>query len=161
VDVCDEIARTLDLVSHHLRKRGVQVETAFTHAVPAIHADRQQLRQVLLNLFTNAADAMSGGGRLVPRVRSTELAGGIPAVEIEVTDTGAGIPTDLLHRVFDPFFTTKEEGQGTGLGLAICKRIIDEHKGTLKIESEVGRGTTVRVTIPIHPDTNVMRLQAK
>jgi PAS domain S-box-containing protein len=161
VDVCEEITKTLDLVSHHLRKKGVQVETAFAHGVPNIHADRQQLRQVLLNLFTNAADAMSGGGRLVPRVRPTELPGGIPAVEIEVTDTGGGIPTDLLHRVFDPFFTTKDEGKGTGLGLAICKRIVVEHKGTLGIESEVGRGTTVRVTIPVHPDTNVTRLQGK
>lgn len=161
MDVCEEITKTLDLVSHHLRKRGVRVKTEFAPGVPTIHADRQQLRQVFLNLFTNAADAMSEGGRLTPRVRPAELPGGVPAVEIEVADTGAGIPTDLLPRVFDPFFTTKEEGKGTGLGLAICKRIIVEHKGIVGIESEVGRGTTVRVTVPVHPDTNITRLQDK
>jgi signal transduction histidine kinase len=129
--------------------------------VPTIHADRQQLRQVLLNLFTNAADAMPGGGQLAPRVRPSELSGGVPAIEIEVADTGEGIQTEHLARVFDPFFTTKEEGKGTGLGLAICKRIVAEHKGTLAIESQVGTGTTIRIRLPVHPDTNVARLQDK
>jgi PAS domain S-box-containing protein len=161
VDVCEEINKTLELVSHHLRKRRVKVATDFARGVPAIHADRQQLRQVFLNLFTNAADAMPEGGQLAPRVRSAELPGGIPAIEIEVADSGAGIPKDLLSRVFDPFFTTKEEGKGTGLGLAICKRIIAEHHGTMGIESEVGHGTKVRVTIPVHPETNVAELQSK
>ena len=161
VDVCEEVNRTLDLVSHHLRKRRVKVAPQFARGVPNIHADRQQLRQVLLNLFTNAADAMPEGGQLTPSVKPTELAGGVPAIAIEVKDTGSGIPKELLHRVFDPFFTTKEEGKGTGLGLAICKRIIAEHHGTVGIESEKGSGTTVRVILPVHPETNVVRLQAK
>lgn len=161
VDVCEEINRTLELVSHHLRKRRIKVATDFTRGVPTIHADRQQLRQVLLNLFTNAADAMPEGGQLAPRVRPSELARGTPAVEIQVADTGAGIPAELLPRVFDPFFTTKEEGKGTGLGLAICKRIVAQHQGTLGIESEIGHGTTVRVTLPVHPDTNVAELQPR
>jgi PAS domain S-box-containing protein len=161
VDVCEEVNRTLDLVSHHLRKRSIRVSPEFGPGVPTIHADRQQLRQVLLNLFTNAADAMPGGGQLAPRVRPSELSGGVPAIEIEVADTGEGIQTEHLARVFDPFFTTKEEGKGTGLGLAICKRIVAEHKGTLAIESQVGTGTTIRIRLPVHPDTNVARLQDK
>jgi signal transduction histidine kinase len=79
-------------------------------------------------------------------------------VVIEVADSGAGIPADLLPRVFDPFFTTKEEDKGTGLGLAICKRIVEQHHGTMVIESEVGEGTTVRITLPVRPDTNVASL---
>ncbi|HEY1189169.1 MAG TPA: PAS domain S-box protein, partial [Gemmata sp.] len=90
VDVCEEVAKTVDLIAHHLRKRGVQVEPEFAHGVTLIHADRQHLRQVFLNLFTNAVDAMPQGGRLVPRVRSGVLPGGRPAVVIEITDTGVG-----------------------------------------------------------------------
>ncbi|QJW93883.1 PAS domain-containing sensor histidine kinase [Frigoriglobus tundricola] len=159
VDVCDEVSRTVELIAHHLRKRRVKVEPHMAPDVPIIHADRQQLRQVFLNLFTNAADAMPGGGRLVPRVRPGTLPGGRPGVVIEVTDTGVGIPVELLGRVFEPFFTTKEEGKGTGLGLAICRRIVQQHHGTLEIDSRPGEGTTVRITLPLRPDTNVVGLQ--
>ena len=139
--------------------RGVRVEPEFARGVPTIYADRQHLRQVFLNLFTNAADAMPNGGRLVPRVRPGELPGPIPAVVVEVADTGVGIPPKHLPRVTDPFFTTKEEGKGTGLGLAICRRIVRQHQGTLEIESRVGEGTTVRVTLPIRTDANVTGLR--
>jgi signal transduction histidine kinase len=80
-------------------------------------------------------------------------------VAIEVTDTGAGIPPVLLPRVTEPFFTTKPEGKGTGLGLAICRRIVRQHLGTIEIESRPGEGTTVRITLPVRPDTNVAGLQ--
>jgi signal transduction histidine kinase len=158
VDVCEEVARTAELTDHHLRKRLVKFEPDFHPAVPVIYADRQQLRQVLLNLFTNAADAMPHGGRLAVRVRPAELPGDRPAVAVEVADCGVGIPAELLPRVTEPFFTTKEEGKGTGLGLAICRRIVHQHQGTLEIESIVGDGTTVRVTLPVRPDTNVSSL---
>jgi signal transduction histidine kinase len=155
VDVREELARTIELTDHHLRRRGVEVAPEFDAGVPVIFADRQQLRQVFLNLFTNAGDAMPKGGRLVPRVRPGELPDGMPAVIVEVSDTGIGIAPELLARVFEPFFTTKEEGKGTGLGLAICRRIVQGHRGTLQIESEVGRGTTVRVTLPVKNTANV------
>ncbi len=159
VDVCEEITKTVELVAHHLRKKQVSVKPEFALCVPTIHADRQQLRQVFLNLFTNAADAMSDGGLLTPRVRSGMLPGEVPAVVVEITDTGTGISADLLPRVFDPFFTTKEEGKGTGLGLAICRRIVNQHKGKLEIESQIGQGTTVRLALPLRPETNVTGLQ--
>jgi len=158
VDVCAEVTRTVELVDHHLRKRQVGVEPEFAPDVPVIYADRQQLRQVFLNLFTNAADAMPTGGRLTPRVRPGELGDGRPAVVVEVEDTGCGIPADVLARVYDPFFTTKGEN-GTGLGLAICKRIVEQHDGVLQIESAVGVGTTVRVTLPVRTDKNVAGLR--
>lgn len=149
VDVCEEVTKTLSLIGHHFRKNQIGVETEFAAEVPTIRANRQQLRQVLLNLFTNAADAMPDGGRLVLRVRTASLQDDEPAVVFEVSDTGTGIPLELLPRVTDPFFTTKDEGKGTGLGLAICRRIVDQHHGSLEIESKVGRGTTIRITLPV------------
>jgi signal transduction histidine kinase len=160
VDVGDEIAKTVELTEHHMRARRTRVDLVLDPGPPTIHADRQHLRQVLLNLFTNAADAMPHGGRLTVRVRPAELPAGNPAVAIEVADTGVGIPREHLGRVTEPFFTTKEEGKGTGLGLAICKRIVQQHQGTLEIDSAVGAGTTVRVTLPVRPDTNVAGLRA-
>jgi signal transduction histidine kinase len=159
VDVPREVRQTIELTEPHLRRLRVAVEPEFHPDVPPIYADRQQLRQVLLNLFTNAGDAMPKGGRLTPRVRPGRLGPDLPAVVIEVADTGTGIPADVLPRVFDPFFTTKEEGKGTGLGLAICRRIVDQHHGRLDIESELGRGTTVRVTLPVKDETNVSGLR--
>jgi PAS domain S-box-containing protein len=154
VNVCEEIDKTIELTDYHLIRRGVRIEPDYQLGVPPIFADRQQLRQVFLNLFTNAGDAMHEGGVLVPRVRTGELAGK-PAVVIEVIDTGAGIPPEHLPYVLDPFFTTKEDGKGTGLGLAICRRIVHQHLGTLQIESAVGKGTTVRITLPVRHGANV------
>jgi PAS domain S-box-containing protein len=149
VNVAEEVATTVELIEHHLRKGQVLVESEFAPDAPLIYADRQQLRQVLLNLLINAADAMPEGGRLVLRVRLEELPGEPPAVVLEVRDTGVGIPPEHLARVTDPFFTTKEEGRGTGLGLAVCKRIIEQHQGALEIHSRVGDGTAIRVTLPV------------
>jgi signal transduction histidine kinase len=115
---------------------------------------------VFLNLFTNAADAMPAGGRLAVRVRPDTLPPERPAIAVEVADTGVGIPPEHLARVTEPFFTTKPEGKGTGLGLAICRRIVHQHHGTLAIDSRPGEGTTVRVTLPVRPDTNVAGLRA-
>jgi signal transduction histidine kinase len=159
VDVCDEVTKTIELTEHHLKRRGIRPEPEFAREVPAIYADRQHLRQVFLNLFTNAADAMPGGGRLIARVRPGNLPGPLPAVVVEVSDTGVGIPPEHLSRVMEPFFTTKEDGKGTGLGLAICRRIIRQHQGSLEIESLVGEGTTVRVTLPVRSDANVTGLR--
>jgi len=159
VDVCEEVSKTIELTEHHCKRRGIRIEPEFARGVPMIYADRQQLRQVFLNLMTNAADATSSGGRIMPRVRTGDLPGSLPAVVVEVADTGSGIPPELLARVTEPFFTTKEEGKGTGLGLAICRRIVRQHRGTLEIESEVGKGTTVRVTLPVKTDTNVNGLK--
>ena len=80
-------------------------------------------------------------------------------MRIEFADTGVGIPPENLEKVMEPFFTTKEEGKGTGLGLAICRRVVQEHHGTIQIDSEVGKGTTVRIVLPVKNGTNVERLR--
>jgi signal transduction histidine kinase len=159
VCVPEELRKTIELTEPHLRRLRVQVAPEF-HPVPDIFADRQQLRQLFLNLFTNAGDAMPSGGRLIPRVRPGELPPARRAVVVEVEDTGVGIPPELLPKVTEPFFTTKEDGKGTGLGLAICRRIVQEHHGTLEIDSEVGKGTRVRITLPVRNGTNVNGLQS-
>jgi signal transduction histidine kinase len=114
---------------------------------------------VFLNLLTNASDAMPRGGRLPLRTAPSTLRDGSPAVLIEFEDTGVGIPSENLDRIMEPFFTTKAEGKGTGLGLAICRRVVQEHHGTMHIGSVVGQGTTVRLQLPVTNGVNVERLR--
>ena len=147
VDVSEEIDKTLELIDYHFRSKNIRVVRQFAAVVPAILADRQQLRQLFLNLFVNAGDAMPQGGTLTIDVTT------IPETKdvcIEIADTGTGIPPEILSSVMEPFYTTKPEGKGTGLGLAICRRIVQDHRGTLTITSEgiPGQGTDVRITLP-------------
>ncbi len=148
VTLADEVNGTLELVQHVLKKAGVAVVREFDPGAPTIQADRQQLRQVFLNLISNAIDAMPGGGTLTLRVGPVEDAE-TPrgSAWVEVADTGHGIPPDLLPRAMEPFFTTRPEGRGTGLGLSICRRIVAEHGGTIRIRSTVDVGTSVRVIL--------------
>lgn len=158
LDVREEIAATLELVHYHLRNHRITVVREFAPDVPAMHADRQQLRQMLLNLLTNAGDAMPQGGTLALRVAGEEEEGRRRVV-LEITDTGTGISPENLPRVWDPFFTTKPEGKGTGLGLAICRRIVQEHRGTITLQSQPGQGTTVRIILPANSGTNGLYLR--
>lgn len=116
--------------------------------IPLVRASDVRMTQVFVNLLINAAQAIPAG-RAAEHVITVRLAReGAGAVLVEVCDTGAGIPADILPRVTEPFFTTKAAGVGTGLGLAVCKTIVERHRGTLSIASEVGRGTRVRVVLP-------------
>jgi PAS domain S-box-containing protein len=148
LDVGEEITGTHEFIHHHLASHSVTVEREYAANVPTVQADRQQFRQLFLNLLTNASDAMPEGGTLIVRVFSGQMESGGAAVVVEFADTGTGITPADLTKIWEPFFTTKPEGKGTGLGLAICRRIVKEHKGTISIESEPGRGTTVRIKLP-------------
>jgi signal transduction histidine kinase len=154
VDVREELENTLALISYHLRNHRITVVRQFASDVPILHADRRQLRQVFLNLLTNAGDAMLQGGTLTLGVSLGQPEPGMPAVVITFTDTGTGIAPDDIPRVMEPFFTTKGEGKGTGLGLAICRRIVHEHQGTTEVSSTVGQGTTVRLVLPCLHSSN-------
>jgi PAS domain S-box-containing protein len=147
VDVREEIANSVEFVHYHLRNRKIEVVRDFAESLPTILADRQQLRQLFLNLLTNASDAMPQGGKLTVRAAATDL-DDAPAVAIDFVDTGEGIAAENLEKLWEPFFTTKPQGKGTGLGLAICRRICEEHGGAINIESQVGAGTTVRSVLP-------------
>ena len=160
VDVGEDLVKTLELVQHYFRGRGIEVVQELAPDVPVIQADRQLLRQVFLNLLTNAGDAMPDGGTLWLRVAAGSLEGGRPAVVIEFADTGVGIPAEHVSKVMEPFFSTKEEGKGTGLGLAICRRAVQEHGGTVHISSEVGKGTTILIALPVGNGTHVDHLRS-
>lgn len=148
VDIPKELINSLDLIEFYLRSRQVEVVRDFAVNVPDIFADRQLLHQVFLNLITNASDAMPDGGTLTIKTSRGFLEPDRPAVVVEFIDTGTGVPTGNLPKLWEPFFTTKPEGKGTGLGLAICRRTVEEHRGTIAIESAPGRGTTVCITLP-------------
>ena len=148
VDLCEEIVNSLDFVQYHLRSHKIDIVQDCADNLPTVQADQQQLRQVFLNLITNASDAMPEGGTLTVRSRAGVMAGGQPAVVVEFSDTGTGIKTADLPKLWEPFFTTKPEGKGTGLGLGICRRTVEEHRGTIEIETEPAGGTTVRITLP-------------
>ena len=159
VEIRQELAKALELIYHNLRKRLISIVQEFAPDTPTIYADRQKLRQVFLNLLTNASDAMPQGGTLTLRTAPATLDNGKPAVLIELADTGTGILAENLERIMEPFFTTKEEGKGTGLGLAICRRVVQEHHGSIQIASEVGKGTTVRIVLPVKDGVNVDRVR--
>jgi two-component system, LuxR family, sensor kinase FixL len=160
VDVREELTRAVELIHHHLRKRSIVVSQDFAPETGTIYADRQKLRQVFLNLLSNASDAMPTGGTLTLRTTAAALPSEQPAVQIEVVDTGVGILPEHLERVMEPFFTTKEEGKGTGLGLAICRRVVQEHNGTIQIVSAINKGSTVRIVLPVTNATNVGHLRS-
>jgi len=115
--------------------------------LPLIQADPLQLRQVLLNLANNAAEAMPDGGRLTLRTRKGSMPG---YISLEVEDTGVGIPPENMSKLFTPFFTTKPIGKGTGLGLAIIYGIVKMHQGQISVRSEVGKGTTFAIVLRVH-----------
>ena len=148
LDIVEELKNSLEFLDYHLRSQRINVVTDFANGLPNVQADTQQLRQVFLNLLTNAADAMPEGGTLTIRARQDTLKNGDPALVIEFSDTGVGIKSADLPKLWEPFFTTKPEGKGTGLGLPICRRAIEEHHGTIDIESLPDKGTTVRIFLP-------------
>jgi len=115
-------------------------------SLPAIWGNSGQLKQVFLNIMINAADAMHGRGLLTTKTYVSEDGSHII---IEFTDTGGGIPEDILPRIFDPFFTTKDVGEGTGLGLSMSYGIVREHYGNIEVDTVAGSGTTFRVVLPV------------
>jgi two-component system NtrC family sensor kinase len=140
-DLNETVRDLLDFVRPEMDAANVEVELSLSQALPRVHADVAQLRQLLLNLVRNAREAMPGGGTLRVSTR-----GGEGSVSIELRDSGHGIPRERLQRIFDPFFTTKE--RGTGLGLAMAQEIAQEHGGSLACESTPGQGTTFTLRLP-------------
>ena len=143
VDVNRVVEETLSLVAHPMKTSQIQIVKHLGETLPPVRGSANKLQQVFLNLFLNARDAMPGGGLL--EIRTGAHNG---SVEIEVVDTGAGIPREHIHRIFDPFFTTKASGRGTGLGLSVSYGIIKEHSGKIDVRSTPGKGTSFHVEFP-------------
>jgi signal transduction histidine kinase len=141
------IDKALVFCEHEFAENAVSVSREFADRLPPVRGIAGQLTQVFVNLFTNAAHAMSPkGGELTIRV-SHEPAGGV--VLVQITDQGVGIPSEDLDRIFEPFFTTKSDGRGTGLGLSIVREIVTSHGGCLSARSTPGDGTTFTLVLPV------------
>ena len=143
VDINAGIQSALNILSGRAKRDGVEVRSELS-PLPPITAQPTKISQVVLNLVANAIDASLAGRAVTVRTAPTEEGG----VEIRVTDNGSGIRPEILEKIFDPFFTTKPLGQGPGLGLSISHGIIAEHGGTIRVESEVGKGTSFIVRLP-------------
>ncbi len=142
------IASSLMLVHHHLDLKGIRAEQNLTLADDRIVCDGGQIRQALVALFVNATEAMESGGMLTI---ITAVGQDPEHVTLQVSDTGVGIPEQILPNIFDPFFSTKKEGKGVGLGLAVVYGIIQRHQGLITAESSPGAGAIFRITLPRQP----------
>ncbi|HWT16030.1 MAG TPA: ATP-binding protein [Patescibacteria group bacterium] len=142
IDLNDSIRSALTIAGHQLRDRITVVEEL--GEIPKVKCMPSQINQVFLNMITNASQAMDDEGTLT--IRSVAKPN---FVEVSFEDTGSGIPDDVLPKIFDPFFTTKPVGEGTGLGLSIVHKIIQGHGGAIRVKSQVGKGTTFFVELPL------------
>jgi two-component system sensor histidine kinase HydH len=141
VNVHGLLDHALRLLEYQMTNRMITLRRDYQAAPEMVIGDESLLQQAFMNLLLNAVEAMGNGGELTVATES-----GPGQVKISIRDTGAGIAPENLPQVFDTFFTTKKNG--TGLGLAICRRIVEEHRGTIEVQSEVGRGATFILTLP-------------
>lgn len=145
VDINRSVKDTLFILQHHLRdRRNLEVETQLSEGLPFVMGDESQLKQVIINLLTNAFDATVDGGKILVSTRESENS----RVELAVEDTGYGIAPDVIDKLFEPFFTTKPVGKGVGIGLSTCYSIVKNHHGEIVVSSVEGEGTSFLVTLP-------------
>lgn len=152
VNLNDIIVRMLEIQEHHRQLNNIQVIRAFDPALPPTYAEPHQLGQVVLNLMTNAEQAvMSSTEQRIIRISTACRADKTPRfIQMAIQDNGPGISDDDMKHIFDPFYTTKS--QGTGLGLAICQQIVAEHQGRLSATSGLKQGTTFTLELPVTPE---------
>jgi len=150
-DVNQALRRTLFLLKSQSLFHNIVMDVDLDEQLPAVHCDIQQLNHMLMNIILNAAQAMKGCGALSIRTRAVTDR---PWVRIEITDTGPGIPPDVLPHIFEPFFTTKDEGEGTGLGLSLVYGIVENHGGQIKAFSEPGQGAAFVIELPVTPKSD-------
>ena len=144
VDINTVLDEILLLHEKQLQENDIKIKTNFAQSLPKIRASKNQLRQVFLNLVSNARDAMPKGGTL-----SVETSSGDENIEIKIADTGVGIEDEHISKIFDSFFTTKDSVKGVGLGLSVCYGFIKDHGGDVQVQSQVGTGTTFEIKFPI------------
>ncbi len=144
-DVNSAILRTMFLLENQTLFHNIEIEKNLSPSLPEVYGDIQQLNHIFMNVILNAADAMEGNGKLSLKSYKHPQS---DTVIIEISDTGPGIPQNILPHIFEPFFTTKEEGKGTGLGLSLVYSMIDNHKGRIYAKSWPGKGTTFVIELP-------------
>jgi len=149
IDVNEIVQRSLMLLQHHLEISGVTLESEPLQGDPEIVADGGQIQQALIALFVNAIEAMTSDGE--EGKLTVRLSGDATEIRIDISDTGVGIPPDVLPQIFEPFFSTKEKESGAGLGLAVVYGIVQRHGGEITVESNLDRGTTFHLRLPRKP----------
>lgn len=153
VDLSRVIDNALNLLSPRLNKQKIRVEERYPTTIPLILGNPSQLEQVFINIALNAFDAMPNGGNFVisinPEESQDDLLAEANSVSVHLTDAGQGIAPEHIMNIFEPFFTTKARGAGTGLGLFVSYLIINQHHGTIEVESKLGEGTSFIVKLPI------------
>lgn len=145
VDINTILDEILLLHEKQFRENDIQISMALSDGLDLVWASKNQMRQVFLNIFNNAGDAMPNGGTLTVMTRGADK-----EIVIEISDTGMGIKEENINKIFDAFFTTKSSVKGVGLGLSVCYGFIIEHGGDIKVESREGSGTTFTITLPVH-----------
>ncbi len=148
VEIGFVIDETLSFIEHQLKLKHIKLVKRLSPNLPKVTIDINQIKQVFLNILLNSIDAMRDGGTLTISAEKEGSGAAERQLRITVADTGCGIPTDTIEKVFDPFYTTKDGTGNAGLGLSITKGIIDKHHGTVRIESEVDKGTKVIIGLP-------------
>jgi len=145
-DLNHALSQTLFLLENQVLFHNIEIVKDLDTSLPKVPSDIQQLNHVFMNIILNAAEAMEGAGRL--EIRTLRSRDGHDVI-IQIADTGPGIPEEVLPHIFEPFFTTKEEGKGTGLGLSLAYGIIENHSGRIRVSSEMGKGTTFSIHLPL------------
>jgi two-component system NtrC family sensor kinase len=140
------IERSLALIAHELELQEIKIVKEMEPNLPNVQCDSRQIQQVLLNLVGNASEAMAKQGTLTVTVKRSEKNG---YLDVVISDTGCGISKENLTNIFEPFFTTKQEGKGVGLGLSIAYGIIARHNGSIEVKSELKKGSSFKVILPI------------
>lgn len=148
-DINQIMKETVDLLTAQAVLYNVQFVTEYNEQLPAIYCEPNQLKKVFINLIKNAIEVMPGGGKITISVKKAVN----KRIIITIEDEGSGIPEEMIKRLGEPFYTTKD--RGTGLGLMVSYRIIDEHKGTIKVKSEEGKGTIFQITLPFDGSNSI------
>jgi two-component system NtrC family sensor kinase len=143
LDLNDAVRRTVRLIANQQKFEHITIDEVLEDSLPEVLGDMNQIQQVLLNLSLNACTAMAGGGRLTIRTGADD-----GHVTLRVADTGSGIKAEHLEKIFEPFFSTQPVGKGTGLGLSVSYGIIEQHGGTVEVQSTEGQGATFLITLP-------------
>jgi two-component system NtrC family sensor kinase len=150
VDLNKLVSSTISLMENQALVKGVDIRFNPGENLPPVNMDRNQFQSVLLNILINGLDATKPGDSITFTTKNSDLVNeaGQEGLEMSIADTGCGIPPEHLNKLFDPFFTTKEVGHGTGLGLAVSLGIVQRHGGSIRVQSEVGRGSTFTIWVP-------------
>ena len=145
IDIKKSLQNVLQLIEYRLEKNDIKIDSQYKPNLNTVFADPQLLEEVFMNILINSVDALPRGGKILLSATNFDNQN----VEIKIIDDGIGISADHLDKIFDPFFTTKDIGKGTGLGLSVSLTIVEELGGEILVESELDKGTTFKIIIPI------------